>query len=203
MTKTLTRIAFAAALMAGAYAAPASAQSVRELAQAGGWTARMMVSDRNVPMCVMSSVTRQVGFHIKYFRGTDNLVVHVFRDGWQLQQNAQVPMTLDIDRNENWSTNASSMGDGIEFTVGQAEMPRFETALRSGRLMSIQLGTGNKTQPLQVQLAGVDAVSGAFIECMRTINGRGGAQGAGAPAPQPAEPRAVQPRAMQPRDLDA
>lgn len=193
-----TRIAVAAALVAGAWTAPASAQQARELAQAGPWVARMAVSDRNVPMCVMSNVTRPVGFHIKYFQGSQNLVVHVFREGWQMPQNTQVQMVLEIDQLERWNANVTSMGDGIEFTVGQAELNRFETALRNGRVMNIQLGSGNKSVPVQVQLSGVDQVSDAFIECMRTINSRGGAQGAGTVQPQPR-----QPGVMQPRDIGA
>lgn len=182
--KHIARIVAATALVATAYAAPAAAQSqVQELAQSGNWSARMLVSDRGAPMCAMSNVTDAVGFHLKYFRGSQNIVVHVFRGGLQMQQGAQVPMTLEIDRSERWNASVTSMGDGVEFTVGQQEMPRFERALRSGQVMNIRLGQDNKGTPIQVQLAGADQVSVAFIDCMRAINGSGGP---GVEADQPA-----------------
>jgi len=199
--KTFARIAVAAAVIAGASTAPAAAQEVRELAQSGPWIARMAMSDRNVPLCVMSNVSGEAGLHIKYFQGSQNLVVHLFRAGWQIPREQRLSMTLGIDRLESWNAEVTSMGDGIEFTVGQAEMRRFEAALRQGRFMTIQLGTGNKSTPVQVALGGVNDVSDAFIQCMRAINGRGGAQGAGAPTPQ--QPRPAQAPRMQPRELDA
>lgn len=199
--KTFARIAVAAAVIAGASVAPAVAQEARELAQSGPWIARIATSDRNVPLCVMSNVSGEAGLHIKYFQGARNLVVHLFRAGWQIPRDQRLAMTLGIDRIESWNAEATSMGDGIEFTVGQAEMTRFEAALRQGRVMSIQLGTGNKSAPVQVALGGVNEVSDAFIQCMRAINGRGGAQGAGADTPQ--QPRPVQAPRLQPRELDA
>ena len=200
--KTFARIAVAAAVIAGAWTAPASAQQTRELAQSGPWVARMAVSDRNVPLCVMSNVSGETGLHIKYFQGSQNLVVHLFRAGWQMPRDARVSMTLEIDRLERWNADVTSMGDGVEFTVGQAEMTRFEAALRRGQFMNIQLGSGNKSVPMQIALGGVNDVAESFIQCMRAINGRGGAQGAGAPAPQQ-QPRPVQVPRNQPRELDA
>ena len=211
--KDFARIAIAAALVATACAAPASAQSqVQELSQSGNWAARMLVSDRGAPMCAMSSTTQQVGFHLKYFRGAQNMVVHIFRQGWQMQQGAQVAMALDIDRDNRWNANVTSIGDGVEFTINQRELPRFERALRSGQVMNIRLGQDNKGTPMQVMLNGADTVSGAFIECIRTINGGGGQPGAGAQGPQQPAPRQQpvqtqppghRPQDAQPRDLDA
>lgn len=210
--KDFARIAVAAAVVATACAAPASAQSqVRDLSQSGAWAARMLASDQGAPMCAMSSVTQQVGFHLKYFRGAQNMVVHIFREGWQMRQGAQVAMALDIDRDARWNASVTSIGDGVEFTIGQQELPRFERALRSGQVMTIRLGQDNKAVPMQVALNGADAVAGAFIGCMRAINGQGAAPGAGAEAPQRPGPRqqpvqsappASRP-GFQPRDLDA
>lgn len=209
----VTRIAIAAALIATVGAAPASAQpQLQELSQSGNWAARMLVSDRGVPMCAMSSTTQQVGFHLKYFRGAQNMVAHIFREGWQVQQGAQVAMALDIDRDNRWNANVTSIGDGVEFTINQRELPRFERALRSGQVMNIRLGQDNKGAPMQVVLNGADQVAGAFIACIRAINAEGGQPGAGAQAPQQPAPRqqpvqsqppAHRQQGAQPRDLDA
>ena len=189
--KTIRTIVSAVALMAGvAMAQPALAQNARELAQAGSWTARVAISDRGAAMCVMSNVTRPFGVHIKYFRGTRHLVLHLFRDGWDIPRDVEVPLLIGVDGGNQWNARASSLGDGLEVTIPERMVQEFETALRNGEFLEIRF-PNHREEGWRVRLSGLDTVAPAFADCMGAVNRFAGGQ----QQPQaPQQPVQTQPR---------
>ncbi len=201
----IRKIVAAVTLTAGLIATPtllAQAQSqspARELIRAGAWAAHQAVSNRGVPMCVMGTEGNPYSLFVKYFRGDQHLAIHVFGEGWNLQPDARIPVQLRIGQ-ENWSGNATVLGSrgGLEVTLGQEEVERFEAALRSGGTATVSFPNTN-VRPLEFQLAGIGGVLRAFSDCVGQVNGRSQASapakpGSGAPQVQHPQMPAQAPR---------
>ena len=198
----IRKIVAAVALTAGLIATPAliaQAQSqapsqapTRELIRVGAWAAHQAVSNQGVPMCIMGSEGNPYSLFVKYFRGTQHLAIHVFGEGWNLQPNAQIPMQLRIGQ-ESWSGNATVLGSrtGLEVTVGQEEVARFEAAMRSGGTATVSFPNTN-VRPLEFQINGIGGVLRAFSDCIGQVNGR-------TQAAQPAKPGSGTPQVQHPQ----
>ncbi|HYF07319.1 MAG TPA: hypothetical protein VD970_06830 [Acetobacteraceae bacterium] len=190
--RRITQIVSAMALAAGLAASPAVAQQqpgdVRILAESGDWSAAAAISNRGVPMCVMSNLAQPTEFHLKYFRGASGLVLHLYRSGRELPEGERVAVTIRID-GRDWNATATSFGRGLEITVGPDAIEGFTTALRTGETMQVTIADGSKARAVQFRLAGADRVSAAFAECVRGVSRQAGAPTRPQPAPVAPGPR--------------
>ena len=216
---TFTRIAAAVALTAGLIAAPAFAKpgqqpqapqqqaNEQELARAGQWVALAAMSQSGVPMCIMGTETNPYSFYLKYFRGENQVALHVFNQNWNIQPGAQIAIRVQID-NESWSANATALASrrGLEVTVGGEELSRFVRAISGGSAMVLSFPNANET-PWQVRLAGADVTMRAFDGCVGAVNGQtrnagNGTGGTGSTKPSGGQAQAPrQAPAMQPIEL--
>jgi invasion protein IalB len=190
--RRITRIASTMALMAGLAAAPALAQQqpgeIRTLSQSGDWSAAAAVSSRGVPMCVMSNLAQPTEFHLKYFRGARELIVHLYRNGRELPEGERVPVSIRID-GRDWNATATSFGRGLEITVGPDAIEGFTSALRGGETMQVTVADGSKARAVQYRLAGADRVSAAFADCVRNVSRQARTPDRSQPAPVAPGPR--------------
>ncbi|HYF09299.1 MAG TPA: hypothetical protein VD970_16880 [Acetobacteraceae bacterium] len=163
------RVVLAAIFLLGS-AGIAHAQ-LRELACAGAWTMYGGRSESGIPMCSMEVRNSHSSMHFKYFRGDNRIVVHVFKDNWRLNPGERVPIDLRIDSQPGWNARTTVLRDGrgLEFTIPQNEIPRFENAFRMGITMYLAFPLGGEST-WTVSLRGTNAVTSAFVECMRIVN---------------------------------
>ena len=187
----IARIALVVALMAGvAVAQPALAQQQnngeQQLARAGSWTARIAMSNQGSPMCIMSNESRPYAVHLKYFRGARQLVLHFFHENWDIPRDAEVPVRLGVDGGNQWNARASSLGRGLEVTIGGELVQEFERAIRRGEFLDLNFPS-HREDGWRIRLAGLDRVADAFVECMGAVNRFAGNPRQG-PAPIPGEP---------------
>ncbi|WP_198370976.1 hypothetical protein [Roseomonas rosulenta] len=163
-----------ALLAAFAFAAPASAQQVRNLAVVNGWTAYVAQSDGG-PLCGMGTNANRLGrfFWIKVERLRGNLhgFVQVGDQSWNVRQGATGRIVISIDsRRAELNYTGTSRPDMIEASYQGAfsNFINFVEAFAAGYRMQVTF-PGENVAPWSADLRGTRAVTEAFLACARRI----------------------------------
>lgn len=168
----------ASALAAPLMSVPALAQApqgpapqMRDLARSGAWTAYGGGSESGKAVCGVMVRGSDRSMHVKYFQGGSSLVIHVFKNSWNIPGGIEIPVDLTIDQSPGWTARAVALnnGRGIQFQIGRDNLARFEALFRAGTAMRLRFMEGNE-QPWVAQLRGSNQIMDAFVRCMRIIN---------------------------------
>jgi hypothetical protein len=168
----------ATALAAGVTSVPAQAQApqgpapqMRDLARSGAWTAYGGGSESGKAVCGVMVRGEDRSMHVKYFQGGNSLVIHVFKNSWNIPGGVEIPVDLAIDQSPGWTARAVALnnGRGIQFQIGRDNLARFEALFRAGNAMRLRFMEGDE-QPWVAQLRGSNQIMDAFVRCMRIIN---------------------------------
>lgn len=178
--------AFASALIAAAawLPAPSSAQ-VDTFASAGAWAALAGRTEDGTRTCGVGASDESDGrsFLIHYLDGADFLLVRATNPVWRIRPRSRLPVALSIDGRDPWLASALGAGTSATFRISGRELPAFEAAFRSGKVMRVEflpLGT-----VWDLDLRGSSAMSDALAGCMHGLARAGAGQRPSRPPPSP------------------
>lgn len=111
--------------------------------------------------------------YIKWFEGTDNLVVQIFKAGWAIPPDVSSPVIFRLDRTEPWSVRTVRLGrvtDFLEFPIGNDKVRLFTHDFTVSRTMAIQFPGGSEPS-WTVDLEGNSAAIDALVRCIQDVAG--------------------------------
>jgi len=157
-----------------AWAAPASAQQVRDLASINGWRAYVAQTPGG-PLCGMGTSANRMGrfFWIKLERLNGNLhgFIQVGDQSWNVRREARGRIVVAIDgRRAELNYHGTSRPTMIEASYQGAfrNFVNFVEAFAGGLRMQL-LFPGEQLAPWSADLRGTRAVTEAFLACARRI----------------------------------
>jgi hypothetical protein len=170
MLRNLLAISVVAITVFGAGAAEARSDMQMTYAQ-GRWMAAAGRSDDGIPMCAMATGgTEGRSFHIKWFANNDGLIVQIFKDGWVVPMNANVPVEFQIDHAAVWSATAVGRGNSIFFRVLGSKISDFMNEIAYGATLKVAFPAGSE-QPWSGSLDGSGGAAEAMLRCIKQIKG--------------------------------
>jgi hypothetical protein len=157
-----------------AFALPAKAQEVRNLASVNGWVAYIAQSN-NGPLCGMGTEANSRGrfFWIKLERLSGDLhgFVQVGDRSWNVRDGATGRIIIGIDQQRaELNYTGTSRPDMIEASYRGAfnNFINFVRAFALGNRMQVSF-PGETVEPWGADLRGTRAVTDAFLACARRI----------------------------------
>lgn len=173
------------ALSAGA----AQAQQVKPLFERGSWIVTTGLSNKNNPICSLGlrSIDRQL--YIKNVAGQKGLVVHIFKDGWKLPNNVDVPLSFTFDQypalpttGHGWNSETVRNLSFVEFFVAPEFTIEFLTRFSKGSKQTVTFESGNEPA-WEANLIGSNDAVQVLAGCMSSLT----------PTTQPYSPKSTQP----------
>lgn len=169
------RVSLAAAVVAIANvsAAPLGAQ---QLARIGDWSAFKTSAANGTAICGVSIEGSQGrGFYLKYFDGSDRLVVQIFKESWRIPRGTEAEVLLRIDNNNPWIATASGStmypsGIGfLEMSFSGSSLQRWVQQFRLGNRLVVAFPDGSEA-PWIVSLVGTNAIMDVFVRCLNSLS---------------------------------
>lgn len=149
------------------------------LKRSGAWTTYTGTTTEGNKVLGMYTLGSQgKAFYVKYF-GDNQLVVQIFKDGWQFpSNNVDVPFTITFDNGKSYPANGLARMDAdkskrpvavVEATIDDPELAgEFMAELMKADKMSITFKQGNE-QPWMVDMTGTRETGTAFTEAMKEL----------------------------------
>ena len=173
--KSVTKILLAALALSTAIAAPASATDYSVLARSGYWTAYSMIADGGVPSCGMRAGTSDRSVYVKWFAGSPNFTVQLFKSTWRIPEGQKISLSLTFDRDEFGSTDnaggsmikysTGGTAGVVDFIIRTETLGTFVEQFAHADNMFISFPASNEA-PWRVDMTGSRDVSNAFVSCM-------------------------------------
>jgi hypothetical protein len=199
MSKIILKTSIAAvALLA---AVPSAEAYMRVTATYGAWTASEGLDDGGTPMCLAALLGADRAFFVKAYSG--NLVLHIFKAGWQIPENQSINVVLRVDRappinfvGYGLPRAATDTLGGFEIYIdaeavwqhtGRKMISELVGLLMAGRELHLNFPDGTE-QPWQGSLAGSTKILTEMMTCQRSPRHSGKANAA--LRGRPAGPRA-------------
>lgn len=181
-----------AVAVAASLAAPAEAD-VNVYYHVGAWDAFDGQGDNGQPVCGIGSRNPADGraFSLRFPVGGDEVTFAATKPGWNIPDNTQIAVVVQIGLERPWSEQATGGGNRVQWTLDRADVQTFDAQFRSAASMTVTFPSGSE-QPWLISLSGSTAASNAMGRCVTDLAQRAApAQPAAAPAP--AEQTATQP----------
>jgi hypothetical protein len=161
-------VVFALCLAASSVAAETSV-----ITRAGAWSAFGGTTTSGRPVCGVSTSVGDRYFGVKFFSGDATFTIQMGAKTWRIENGAKQDLQMVLDGHTPWSATGTGMhfndGDaGLEFTINRNELDQFAAEFRSSSWLRVQF-KGSDASEWSVSLAGTNAVSDAFIQCIRGL----------------------------------
>lgn len=192
----MNRALILAAALAALSPATVGAQT-RTIAEAGGWRAFSGTTDAGEPTCGMDvASTDDRRFLIQHYGTEPHLTVRAYRQSWRIPEATRIPVRAQIGA-QAWTATAIGAGREVRWLIDRTTMDQWERAFRLGAQLTVTFQGGGTEAPWRISLTGSNAISNAFVACLRAV-----AQAYRAPsqpnhgpaAPAPAAPAVITPR---------
>jgi hypothetical protein len=162
----------AAALAVGLAASGAAAETSL-ITRAGAWQAFGGTTTSGRPVCGVSQSAGERYFGLKYYSGDSTFTIQMGAKSWHIENGAKQKLQMILDGNRPWTATGTGMhfndGDaGLEFTISRNELDQFSAEFRSSSSLRVQL-SGSDSAEWSLSLAGSNAVTGAFLQCIEGL----------------------------------
>jgi len=154
------------------FAAPAGAET-SIIARAGVWSAFGGTTNSGRAVCGVSQSAGDRYFGVKFFAGDSTFTIQMGTKSWRIENGAKQKVQMIMDGNRAWTATGTGMhfndGDaGLEFTINRNELDQFAAEFRASSLLRVQF-MGSDASEWSLSLAGTNAVSDAFLNCIRGL----------------------------------
>jgi hypothetical protein len=151
--------------------APAAAQ-VRELAQAGGWSAYGGTSSDGRQVCGMSVSGGGRWIGIKYFEGDSNVAIQLSKSTWTVRDGLKVKVTMQFDDLSPWTARAISFhmedGDGaLQLNISSDDIGQFAQEFVRSDTLYVRFPDQDDIEDWQADLDGTPTVTRAWVRCLK------------------------------------
>ncbi|MCD9821183.1 hypothetical protein [Bradyrhizobium japonicum] len=168
----MKRTLIAAAMLLTATAVQAQPLS-KVLYARGMWTVATGLSNQGNRLCSLEVRGADRQLYIKNFAGLKQLVVHIFKDGWQFPEKVEVPLTFTFDQYPALPTigTGNTIVGGIsfvEFQVAPEFVVEFLTRLAKGSRLIVNFQSGNEPA-WEAILGGSNAAVQVMAQCMLNL----------------------------------
>jgi len=159
----------------------------------GAWDAFDGQGDNGQPVCGIGSRNPADGraFSLRFTVGGDDVTFAATKPGWNIPDNTQIPVVVQIGLERPWSEQAVGSGTRVQWTLDRADVQTFDAQFRSAASMTVTFPSGSE-QPWVVSLTGSTAASNAMGRCVTDLTQRAAAAQPAA-TPTPAQQNATQP----------
>lgn len=187
------KIFFKAALAAASFLTTPALADMQNIYQSGEWTVFSGVADDGTPGCGMEEIGPDKMFAIKWFNGSDHLLVHLFKQSWHVPAGTKVPVQVQFDQAGPWQAVAEAgptpYGSILAFDVPDDDnLQTFLDEVRYSVVMRISFPGSRETDWLG-DMTGSNKAMDVFGTCMSYVQKRFPATPQAA-APTPAAPSA-------------
>jgi len=140
------------------------------ITKAGVWQAFGGTTSSGRPVCGVSQSAGDRYFGVKFYAGDTTFTIQVGKKAWRFENGANQKLQMTLDGNRPWTATGTGMhfndGEaGLEFTISRNELDQFASEFRTSSSLRVQL-TGPEPEEWSISLAGSNAVTDAFIECI-------------------------------------
>jgi hypothetical protein len=162
-----------AAALAVCLAAVDAAAETSLITRAGAWQAFGGTTSGGRPVCGVSQSAGDRYFGLKFYSGDSTFTVQMGAKAWHIENGAKQTLQMILDGNRPWNASGTGMhfndGDaGLEFTINRAELDQFAAEFRGSSWLRVQLSGLDGTE-WSLSLAGSNAVTGAFLQCIEGL----------------------------------
>jgi hypothetical protein len=162
-----------AAALAVCLAASSAAAETSLITRAGAWQAFGGTTTGGRPVCGVSQSAGDRYFGLKFFSGDSTFTIQMGAKSWRIENGAKQKLQMILDGNRPWTVTGTGMhfndGDGgLEFTISRNELDQFAAEFRSSTLLRVQFA-GPNAEDWSVSLAGSNAVTDAFLQCIEGL----------------------------------
>jgi len=162
------------AVLAAVLAAAQLAQAeTRILERSGSWKAFGGTTEKGNPVCGVSMDVGGRYFGVKYFAGEPSFTIQMGTGAWKVTNGEKIRVLMTFDARSPWDATATGMhfsdGDaGVEFDIRQGELDNFLSEFRGSSRLRLEF-PNRGVADWQLELTGVNAVSGAMQECVSRL----------------------------------
>jgi hypothetical protein len=143
--------------------------------RSGAWEALSGRSESGTQMCMVKVHSSDRSFMVKWFRGNPDLIIHIFKNGWNVSNQPLVDVSLQFDNQPAWPGKASGLdheATGLEMRVSDSLVPEFLNKLRWSTSLRISFPTGSESD-WTANMTGSNAAVLKMLECVNwTLNPR-------------------------------
>jgi hypothetical protein len=193
------RLPLLAVALAAGLALPARAD-VNVYYHVGVWDAFDGQGDNGQPLCGIGSRNASDGraFSLRFPIGGDDVTFTATKPGWNIPNNTQIPVVVQIGLQQPWTEQAVGSGNRVEWTLDRSDIQTFDAQFRRATSMTVTFPSGNEP-PWVISLSGSTAASNAMGRCVTDLTRRANAA-APAATSAPANQTATQPFAAAPAE---
>ena len=129
-----------------------------------------------MPLCgIRSSGGNGRMFFIKWFKGSEDLTVQIFKEGWSIPANVTAEIVMRFDRSAPWTVTSRPLdkaGNMLQFTIKHDTVRDFTRSFTQSSTMVIDFPGGSEAS-WEARLNGNSAAINLLAKCVTTLAGQG------------------------------
>lgn len=139
------RLALAMVAIAALSQGAARASDITMLGTFGAWQAYGGLSEDGKGLCgIVETGNDGRSIYLKYFGGTEQLVIQLFKQGWSIPNGIEVPAELQFGNFSPWTVRAHGYRSTVEFVVPLAQLHQFSLEFRAASEYRLTFLTGTE-----------------------------------------------------------
>jgi hypothetical protein len=169
----MKRTLFAAAALLLMASTANAASELRTLQTSGYWSTFYTKTSAGPPLCGMKTIFNDRNAHgslmIKYIKGTKNLRVHVFKEGWRIPDEVEIPLYITFDNSERYKATgwgvATATMNYVEFLIAEDFTKSFLDLFAAASTMTLGFIEGSEAPWTSNMKGSTEAVT-SFARCV-------------------------------------
>ncbi len=163
----------AAISAAAGFAASGVRADTKILATAGSWDAFGGTTENGVPVCGISSDSRNQYFGVKLFSGNQTFSIQLGGTGFEAEEKQRMKVIMVFDARSPWTAKGTgfrfSDGDpALQFTIKLEDLNTFKNEFRSASRLRVRF-PDTRNADWVLSLSGTNAVYKQFDDCTRNL----------------------------------